>query len=440
VRPVNHHRAFYWTLGPGRVVAFKGTEIVAADLDDSIARLARGRRFELRHLDHYPVRERKVPFALRLGEALREAENAALLQAAYVARYRALARVPLPLFVFRWSDDEVARFRGQLAPHLTRYVLDLVDELLASGLGVYVYYYPGIPLRVRELASPIDATLDAVDDWVKLVARILALGFFPCSYVQADTGQMIQDQNAVVDGGFVDTDSLHAMAEGAEPGEFRRHLAFSTRVLAHTIPAGRFGSRTHLRESDRLAFTALELDAPTSCAARSPASVPSIAGSSSYSAVVGVLARRSDCSSPSTLSKFPTWMTPRRGASKLIITNATSGITMEYATPYNHTPGLRRANPSPAISADSRASANNIPYTTIGGWICSEIIRVAAWSNMFVNAGRTSTGSAFGVPGARTALVRSAHISRCTARVWSQTRCAVATSEMTRYRSSRRSR
>lgn len=245
VRPPGHRRSFYRTLSSG-VLAIKGSEPLSMNLDAFLAELADGRvhvecrlgspardgtlaRAFLSGLDKFPILEGKVPACVTLAEALADARAAAAVQHAYLERYGELARLPLPLFVGRWGDDVTATISRALRPRLRGRALEVVDGCLARGLGVYAYYYPSLPLRLAHLAIPdadsrdtFAARLAALGRleprvlfgrWITLVARLLALGFVPKDPTTLVTGDCLQVQNIVLDGGFADADSLVVASE-----------------------------------------------------------------------------------------------------------------------------------------------------------------------------------------------------------------------------------
>lgn len=266
IRPKGHDRAFYQEVAGG-VVALKGSEPTCADFPAWVARMAHGRvhveiqlgtaamdtllsRAELRAIDKWPLIEGKVPGACTVREALAEARAAAGFQRAYLGRYGTPARVPLPLAVLRWPDEVVAAAAAALHPHLAERTRPIVAQALAEGLGAYAYFYPMIPYRLWHLTvrdavaggyqarqAAMAGHLDArviVERWIELVARMLACGFVPKDPGALPTGDCLQPQNAIIDGGFADVESLVPSAgldERALADAVRRTLA----ELATTI-------------------------------------------------------------------------------------------------------------------------------------------------------------------------------------------------------------
>jgi hypothetical protein len=126
---------------------------------------------------------------------------------------------------------------------------------MARGLAAYVYFYRNPPLRAQHLdaaletkASPFDgyrgrlaALEDRTDpqqvlhDWIALVARMLALGYMPCTHASHETGQCLRSMNAVIDGGFVDLDSMQLMSEIRAEDEFIETLLVTLQELSDTV-------------------------------------------------------------------------------------------------------------------------------------------------------------------------------------------------------------
>jgi hypothetical protein len=241
IRPPGHRRAFYVELGPA-VLAIKGTEPFAFNFAGFIDEMARAHtqaelrlgsaardltlvRAELTGLDKFPVLEGKVPGCVTVAEALDDAHAAAAVQLAHLRRYGAPARLPMPILVARWPEAVADAVLAELSPWLRGRARGVTELAVRAGLGVYVYSYPIVPARLAHLAAPevgpgieLGARLAALgkiadprrmlDGWIGLMARLLALGFVSADPLSIVTGDCLQVQNAVVDGGFADVASL----------------------------------------------------------------------------------------------------------------------------------------------------------------------------------------------------------------------------------------
>ncbi len=274
-RPRRHRRAFYLELTElggdesSGVLAVKGSEVTYDDVDAQLEALGEwppyrvtlssrgadgteiGVATELGALEGFVVLERKIPCALLLDDALAEARAALRVQRAHVARHGELARVPVPVLVFEWPGEiaarHVERLRSRLRPHEHGFVQRAADH----PLGCYVYHYPSIPLRVlddeagscrpgphHERMAELDQSFDverAIDDWIELLARLLALGLLPIDPTSVLTGNCLQRQNLVLDGGFVDVDSVVAMAELGSARAVVGAVADAVSTLAESV-------------------------------------------------------------------------------------------------------------------------------------------------------------------------------------------------------------
>lgn len=138
-RPPASNRSFYY-LGPaGRaVVAFKGLEPTAGDFDELIRLMQWPSRSPHRAAAHLVLEEHKIPAAVSLDEALEEANLALAIQTAHHRAYGCLARLPLPLCVFRHSEATARTVAAKLEPLLSERAFRQVEALIAPGLGVYI--------------------------------------------------------------------------------------------------------------------------------------------------------------------------------------------------------------------------------------------------------------------------------------------------------------
>ncbi|MEJ7598959.1 MAG: hypothetical protein WKG01_13710 [Kofleriaceae bacterium] len=265
-RPAGHYRAFYMRGADDGVLGIKGTEVFATDVHEMLVGIKHIRHTrndkKHSHIEHLPIIEQKVPMALLVDEALPEAIKAQAFQTAHLERYGELAAVPVPLIVVKWPDPVVATFREMLMPMLSERAAALVDQRLVSGLSAYVYHYRSLPLRALHIDAAIDSKQPSHDgyrhrlaalegrtdarqvltDWVALVARMFALGYMPCTHALHETGQCLRSNNAVVDGGFVDLDSLQLMSTIKSDEEFAETLFVTLHELTDTVMTFALGS------------------------------------------------------------------------------------------------------------------------------------------------------------------------------------------------------
>jgi hypothetical protein len=99
----------------------------------------------------------------------------------------------------------------QELPVLSDTARGMVERYIRDGFGMYVYYFPRSPQRVRHFAQEDSALLAAwheegrgplvrdgrmrvVEGWVRLFTRILCAGYFPASLTNQLWGACVQDQ------------------------------------------------------------------------------------------------------------------------------------------------------------------------------------------------------------------------------------------------------
>ena len=256
-RPPLHLRCFYRRGPAGDVIPIKGTEVLAGDVVATMEglRTARHKATLLSGLEHLPVREHKVPWALLRREAHSEATAAAQLQSAHFRRYGTLVRAPFPLLIYAWPQQVAEQHCERLRGLVSDYAAEIIQRLVADGgLATYLYYYPGMPFRWRdievrlgsvrsmsgydkrwtELGKHLDPHV-AITGWTHTLVRILGLGYFPCVLSQLASGNCLQPQNVALDGGLFDVDSLQPFDKVLDEREFRETLFTSLIFFTQTL-------------------------------------------------------------------------------------------------------------------------------------------------------------------------------------------------------------
>ena len=203
-------------------------------------------------MDHFAIAEDEVYLALTKSAAVDGAQRTWDWVSAYAELFHELPHTPLPLLVLEIGDGTAQMFGERLLPRLTDRVQfsarKKVEGLLRDGLAVYIYYYPGTPIRLAhalgsfpgsfgvggdkatQLAFDIDA---AVVSWTDLFARMLVAGFVPTTPIH--TGNCLQSQNVAIDGGFCDVDSLEPIASLPHARDLAGALSTSLAELAQTV-------------------------------------------------------------------------------------------------------------------------------------------------------------------------------------------------------------
>ncbi|MBL9102521.1 MAG: hypothetical protein JNL82_16285 [Myxococcales bacterium] len=255
LRLPEHYRSVLRPLDGGGVLVLKGAEPALADFAELIAWMAattfRGpsNAGHAPMLEHLALRERKVPGALTLREAEREATVALHVQALHLAHYGELARLPVPLAIHTFSGEALQAAARAWRAHLSPAAQEHVREHLAAGLAVYAYAYLGWPVRARSYTRRLPGedeparrrrieaydVATIIDRWTRLLIRLLYLGYMPYSYHNEGLGACFDAGNACLDGGFVDVDSLTPIAGLRDDGEVFDALVASLAGLDRTI-------------------------------------------------------------------------------------------------------------------------------------------------------------------------------------------------------------
>jgi len=246
-RPTIHRRAIYLQLEEGGVIAIKGSEPHALDLNEEVLHLESARApFFSSMLNEFATSEQKVPMAMSLYEAGDEAETTLRFQCGYFERFGRLAPVPLPLLIYRWDSAAMERLLAAVMPSLCLAAQRSTQAMVNVGIGALVYYYPSLPLRAsqqvreaiamggaiaglrlpagtgiheragasfelrKQLLSQRAEPWQVVRSWISLVADMMVVGFFPLHTYYM--GHCLQAQNLCIDGGVCDTDSLQPMS------------------------------------------------------------------------------------------------------------------------------------------------------------------------------------------------------------------------------------
>jgi hypothetical protein len=133
---------------------------------------------------------------------------------------------------------------------VTGTALGQLEPFTRNGLGVLVNYYAGMPTRVSSLNHVLPTTSYAerherlfelldpdvvMRSWSRQLARLLHLGFVPATPASGRTGNMCQPQNAALDGGFFDVDSVEPICTLPGPAAVADALAASMRSFYYTV-------------------------------------------------------------------------------------------------------------------------------------------------------------------------------------------------------------
>lgn len=255
----NHYRSVSFILpaapssdverSPG-VIVFKGTEPLLRDFPEYFDWMLRApfRGSALPLGLHFSLDMKLPPGAMWIEECIAEQTVSSKLQHLYLNRYRRLARLPVPLFVFRMTPQQNARYEEIIRSRLSCDAIKKIKNKLADGLGVEVYYYPELPVRVADLAvgnvrETFKAALgeeqvaDTLGKWAQLMSEMLCLNYMPYAPWHHGMGGCVDPGNVCLDGGF--NDLLTLVPFDAIPDEvlFRHSLQASIKMLADSMVA-----------------------------------------------------------------------------------------------------------------------------------------------------------------------------------------------------------
>jgi hypothetical protein len=256
-RVPNHYRSVSFILPPAEsggaspgVVVFKGTEPLIEDFpayfDWMLSVPFRGSALPLGL--HFPLDMKLPPAAMWIEECVAEQSVASQLQQQYLERHGRLARLPLPLFVFRMMPEQTERYEHVIRRRLPEDALRKIKNKLGDGLGVEVYYYPELPVRVADLfIGKVRETFNTMlapeqveetfDGWAILFSEMLCLDYMPYAPWHHGMGGCCDAGNVCIDGGFHDLLTLVPFDAIPDDVTFRQSVLASIRMLSDSMVA-----------------------------------------------------------------------------------------------------------------------------------------------------------------------------------------------------------
>jgi hypothetical protein len=255
----NHYRSINFVVPPragseaegmAGVVVFKGTEPLLPDLSCYLEWMlgAPFRTSPLPMAINFALHMKLPPAAMWIEECAMEQHTTSKVQLEYLRHYGRLARLPVPLFVFELRREQVRQYESALRSRLSAAAFKRIEAKMADGLGVEVYYYPCLPVRVADLfvgdvkkafhgALGIDVLERVFDEWIKLTYDMLHLGYMPYAPWNEGMGSCVDTGNACIDGGFNDLLTLVPFESIPSDLLFRRSLHASIEALSYSVAA-----------------------------------------------------------------------------------------------------------------------------------------------------------------------------------------------------------
>jgi hypothetical protein len=250
----NHNRSFCYSLVYPRarvnspVLVVKGAEPLLQDFPLMIDWMLQAplRKSTRVMADHFPLSEGKIPGALSIKEALSEAGIALDVQTRHLTHYGELARIPVPLLIYPFTDRDTEACSAILADKLSQSAFARISALLDDGLAIYIYYYPSPPVRTNYLSELgtsqfkqfVEYTSDegiTVSHWARLLIRLLYLGYLPYSVRNEGLGACVDFGNAALDGGFCDPDSIIPIDAKIDDEFFCESVIQTLRIFKNTV-------------------------------------------------------------------------------------------------------------------------------------------------------------------------------------------------------------
>jgi hypothetical protein len=229
-------------------IVFKGTEPLLNDFEPYLDWMLRVpfRSASLPLALHLALDMKLPPAAMWIEECIQEQRSTSCVQAAYLERHGRLAKLPVPLFVYELTSQQVQHYKSVVQKRLSAAALTRIETKLADGLGVEVYYYPTLPVRVADLTfrdikeaflPALNVTqLDAVFlGWIELLSELLQLNYMPFAEWNHGMGACVDPGNACIDGGFNDLLTLVPFEAIHSEDHFRRGLSTTIQLLASSI-------------------------------------------------------------------------------------------------------------------------------------------------------------------------------------------------------------
>jgi len=251
-----HARSFCLKTGNG-VLVFKGSEPYSNDYL-SFYEQATFHTTDKNpsRIEHFLMVEHEMYLAMTRKNALNSAEITKQFVRDYQTKIGELPHVPIPLSVFKIPEEITMKFLNDTSKFLSDFPMFSAYEynqfLAQDGLAIYMYYYPGFPLRaahsMRNFPFTIVSEEDDVnnlekdkkfdlkqisDSWIKFIAKMLGVGYLPTTWLY--TGNCVQIQNLVMDGGMCDIDSVEPISQLNSDYDLTRALLISVGMLVESI-------------------------------------------------------------------------------------------------------------------------------------------------------------------------------------------------------------
>lgn len=268
-----HARSFCMKVGKG-VLVFKGSEPFSNDYLTFYEQTYLNPINETAKFDGFAMLGHEIYLAMTRKAAMNCTETTKNFVKDYQVKINRLPHVPIPLSVFTIPDFITNTFIDRISKYLSKRsqfsIYDYINTLAKDGLAIYMFYYDGHPLRAAHAMNYFPFAIGGDDsiwkqndnlnifnqndiqkiihNWVVLVTNMLGVGYVPTAWLH--TGNCLQIQNLVMDGGMYAIDSIIPINRLKFDQDIARAIYISIKTLAKSISVL---TSIHLE----IAFTAL---------------------------------------------------------------------------------------------------------------------------------------------------------------------------------------
>ncbi len=151
-----------------------------------------------------------------------------------------------PCSFFKMTPQQIKVYEECVCSRISVEAFKKFGNKLNDGLGVEIYYYPELPVRVADLlVGNVRETFKAClapdqvevtfSSWAKLLSEMLCLNYMPFVPWHHGMGACVDPGNVCIDGGFNDLLTLVPFDAIPEDILFHRSLQTSIQMLAESM-------------------------------------------------------------------------------------------------------------------------------------------------------------------------------------------------------------
>lgn len=187
-------------------------------------------------LEHLIYVEHKAPMALTVAEAKREIYWGRYIQYQHYHLFEEPAHTVVPIMLVEYPREVTAQYLKSLRSYLSDRAISTLEEIVTNGLATYVYYYQNYPVRASHSDQYLgEKNSNIIEKWIKNFICLLAIDLMPATLESRGYGSCCGPQNAVIDGGFVDVDSVKRISRYQNSKDLIVDLDYSLHSLRRSI-------------------------------------------------------------------------------------------------------------------------------------------------------------------------------------------------------------